>query len=552
MKPIQLGQTDNRAVMVDPLKLVDTRCLIQGNSGGGKSYLLRLIAEQSIGQVQTVILDAEGEFATLREKHDLLLIGDDGEIGTNIKAAGLLAQKLCELNVSAVIDLYDLKLPERRKFVRLFLESLMAVPRKLWHPMLIMLDEAHVFVPEKSAGDSEATAAVITLMAQGRKRGFAGILATQRLSKLHKDAAAECNNVMIGRTWLDVDQQRAASLLGMSNASKSQLRDLKPGQFYGFGPALNQNGVITFQAARAQTTHPEAGTRHQITPAAPSDAIRRIVGALAGLPEQAEEEARTLAEALATIQKLERELRAKPKPAVDQSVIDHAVREAEERMGRAVEAERQYLQQLASLTTKLEQIRLLAEVPDFTAPKMPTVVRPKPVAVPTQRGVMPSPSTYPPSNVILPNGERKILNVLAQHTRRTKVQLAILAEYSHKGGGFNNYLSALRTKGLIENNGDQIQITNAGLAALGGKWDPLPTGAALINYWLNRCSKCERAILEELCGKYPAVVPKEALASATGYEASGGGFNNALSKLRTLELIYGSKELKASGIFFED
>jgi hypothetical protein len=42
-------------------------------------------------------------------------------------------------------------------------------------------------------------------MSQGRKRGFAGIIATQRLSKLHKDAAAEANNVIIGRTWLDAD-----------------------------------------------------------------------------------------------------------------------------------------------------------------------------------------------------------------------------------------------------------------------------------------------------------------------------------------------------------
>jgi DNA helicase HerA-like ATPase len=45
-------------------------------------------------------------------------------------------------------------------------------------------------------------------MSQGRKRGYARILAPQRLSKLHKDAAAEANNVIIGRTWLDVDQAR--------------------------------------------------------------------------------------------------------------------------------------------------------------------------------------------------------------------------------------------------------------------------------------------------------------------------------------------------------
>jgi uncharacterized protein len=36
-------------------------------------------------------------------------------------------------------------------------------------------------------------------MSPGRKRGYAGLIATQRLSKLRKDAAAEANNVIFGR-----------------------------------------------------------------------------------------------------------------------------------------------------------------------------------------------------------------------------------------------------------------------------------------------------------------------------------------------------------------
>jgi hypothetical protein len=40
------------------------------------------------------------------------------------------------------------------------------------------------------------------------------------------------------------------------------------------------------------------------------------------------------------------------------------------------------------------------------------------------------------------------------------------------------------------------------------------------------------------------------LARRSGYEPNGGGFNNALSRLRTLELIRGSRELKASEDLF--
>jgi DNA helicase HerA-like ATPase len=68
---------------------------------------------------------------------------------------------------------------------------------------------------------------VIALMSQGRKRGYCGILATQRLSKLHKDAAAECNNVLIGRTWLDVDQNAPGHPRHEVEADRNSIRDLR-------------------------------------------------------------------------------------------------------------------------------------------------------------------------------------------------------------------------------------------------------------------------------------------------------------------------------------
>ena len=68
-------------------------------------------------------------------------------------------------------------------------------------------------------------------MSQGRKRGYAGIIGTQRLSKLHKDAGAEANNVIIGRTWLDADQARAGDALGLSKTDRLRLRDLDQGEF---------------------------------------------------------------------------------------------------------------------------------------------------------------------------------------------------------------------------------------------------------------------------------------------------------------------------------
>jgi hypothetical protein len=81
------------------------------------------------------------------------------------------------------------------------------------------------------------------LMCRGRKRGLAGIVATQRLAKLAKNVAAEASNFLMGRTFLDIDMQRAADLLGMDRRQAERIRDLQRGQFLGLGPAISRRPV---------------------------------------------------------------------------------------------------------------------------------------------------------------------------------------------------------------------------------------------------------------------------------------------------------------------
>jgi uncharacterized protein len=59
--------------------------------------------------------------------------------------------------------------------------------------------------------------------------------------------------------------------------------------------------------------------------------------------------------------------------------------------------------------------------------------------------------------------------------------------------------------------------------------------------------KAERLILETLVNAYPLALSKADIAAQTGYEANGGGFNNALGRLRTLELVEGRGEIRISG-----
>jgi hypothetical protein len=507
-----LGKSGDGPLRLDPMRLIDTRLLVQANSGGGKSWLLRLIAEKVGGKIPTIVLDPEGEFATLREKVDFLLVGPGGEVPADPRSASLLARRLLELRVSAVIDLVEMKLHDRRRFVRAFCEALRDAPKKLWRPTLIMLDEAHKYCPERSAGDAESTEAVIDLCSLGRKRGFGAVLATQRLSKLHKDAAAELSNVCIGRTILDVDAKRATDVLGMATSAKQTLRDLVPGEFFAFGPAFDATGVVRFQAGKVATTHPKAGQRHDVATPSASKAIRAVAAAKREIAE------------------LKRRLRSSA-PVVDEGAVDRAVAAAEQRRdahwNRELQAQTKFGQ---SLQQRLARIRDLAEVNGAAAiaePVPTATTRPTGGGLPKAHTVRPTSRTRSrPTGGGLPKGEGLILMAIAQ-------QLTVLTGY--KRSSRDTYLQRLREKGYIEAAGGGLVATSGGVAALGPDFEPLPTGADLRAYWLDRLPGGERRILEVLIAAWPDAVHRESLSEATGYKRSSR--DTYVQRLRARKLI---------------
>lgn len=270
----------------------------------------------------------EGEFATLREKYDYILAGKGGDIPADPRSAELLARKILELNASIIIDLYELKHHERIRFVKVFLDAMINAPKELWHSVLVIVDECHVFAPER--GESEAMSAIIDLATRGRKRGMCAVLATQRLSKLHKDVAAECINKLIGRTSLDIDMKRAAEELGFTSKPQMlSLRDLEPGEFFAFGPAISKT-IVKMQVGAVHTTHPKAGQRLSVSTPVPTAKVKQILTKLTDLPKEAEKELRDKQSMAKRIRELETELRRKPAPQVDEKRLHLAVQPARE------------------------------------------------------------------------------------------------------------------------------------------------------------------------------------------------------------------------------
>jgi hypothetical protein len=63
--------------------------------------------------------------------------------------------------------------------------------------------------------------------------------------------------------------------------------------------------------------------------------------------------------------------------------------------------------------------------------------------------------------------------------------------------------------------------------------------------------KAERALFEVLTNGYPKALTKEEIAAESGYSLTSSSFKNALSKLRTLELVWGFDKISASADLFQ-
>jgi DNA helicase HerA-like ATPase len=172
------------AVPVDIEELLATRLLVQGNSGSGKSHLLRRLLEESARLVQQVVIDPEGDFVTLSDAFGHVVI-DAGDY--NEREIARMGSRIREHRASVVLSLESLELEAQMKCAAAFLNAMFDAPRDHWYPALVVVDEAQMFAPAAAGEVSDdarrtSLAAMTNLMCRGRKRGLAGVIATQRRS----------------------------------------------------------------------------------------------------------------------------------------------------------------------------------------------------------------------------------------------------------------------------------------------------------------------------------------------------------------------------------
>lgn len=152
----------------------------------------------------------------------------------------------------------------------------------------------------------------------------------------------------------------------------------------------------------------------------------------------------------------------------------------------------------------------------------------------------------------LPAMHRAMLIALAQHPDGlSKKRILVHTGYASSGNTSAAFADLVR-EGHVTGTGQELRITDAGLAVL-GDFEPLPIGDEL-RAWLlagDKLSTMEKAILDQVCRVFPEAIGKADVLEAAGYKSSGNT-SAAFAKLVAYNYLIpaGTARLKAAEELF--
>lgn len=530
---------------------------ILGKTGSGKSYAAKVLVERLLADSRRVcVIDPTGVWWGLRSSADgkrpgfqvAIFGGEHGDIEIAPTSGRPIAELLASRNLPAVIDLSNMLIGDRHRFMTDFAEALHQHNRA---PLNLVIDEADEFAPQNPLPETKRMLHQIDrIVRRGRVRGFRVMMITQRPAVLHKNVLTQANALIAMRLTAPQDRKaleewiKGQADIEQGKAVMSSLASLQRGEGWVWAPEQSMlervafPRIITFDSGRT----PEDGeTITEPTRLADVD-LSQIKQSLASAIEQAKaDDPRELRK---RITELERQLK-------------HSVAAAPPAQPKTIEVERFIfregeVKQLVDAVDRLaglgewftgaaqglrEALRVAQQQP---APPMP---RAQPVTQPRPQLAAPRATA---TNSAISGGLRRMMIALAQRPGLSAKQLGVRAGLSSSSGTFGTYLARLRSNGWVSGERDRLELTDIGLSEL-GNYEPLPEGRELLAHWLGELGNSGAArMLQALADAYPHGLTKAELGQVAGISHGSGTFGTYLAKLRTLELINGRDQLRAN------
>lgn len=573
-----------------PTDAVTQTFAVLGKRGSGKTNTASVLAEQLIeAGLPVVYVDPIGVTWGLRHSRDgkspglpvIILGGEHADVPLEETGGAVIADFVIEHRQPVVLDLGLFSKGAQRRFMVDFAERLYLKNRDALH---VMLDECDTFVPQRiDHGGERLVGAINDLVRKGRARGLGVTLISQRPALVSKDVLTQVETLIAHRMTGPQDRDAIERWIE-HNADRdgtdvlASLQTLGDGDAWVWSPSWLKKMVRTHINLREtfdSSATPKAGARVTAPKHAAEVDLGELRDKLAATIEKAKaDDPRVLRGRVQELEKqLKRAFAASEAPAFSKTVevpilSKEQVRLLEDLRGEVVgiragaivklddrvsEMVRFYgdlktgmlemADRVEKLVAKLSVEGHVVNAYDLRWSKKNRKDLKPPPAVTNGAAHRPVAAG---SGEPMSGGRRRILLALARHGACSKGKLAVLTRYASNGGGFNNNLSALRTAGHIAGN-DPLEITDDGFRVL-GRFDPLPEDAdALFTEWMQHpeLNRSHREIMRTLKGSL-APMTKEEIARLCDppYEPGGGGFNNALSRLRTLGVIEGKGDIR--------
>ncbi|WP_436936562.1 ATP-binding protein [Halovenus marina] len=221
------------ATTLPVIEILTGRGFITGKSGSGKSNSAGVIAEELLDNgYNLLVVDPEGEYYGLKEKYEVLHVGNDDICDVQVTAehADELATIALERNMPIILDVSGyLDGDAARELIASTVRELFRKEKKAQKPFLLVVEEMQEYLPQ-SGGTDELSELLERVAKRGRKRGLGMLGISQRPSSVDKDFITQCDWMIWHRlTWQnDIDVVR--NILGSDIAS--QIEDLDTGEGY--------------------------------------------------------------------------------------------------------------------------------------------------------------------------------------------------------------------------------------------------------------------------------------------------------------------------------
>ena len=191
----KMVQVTEQNIDIPTVEVLTGRGFITGKSDSGKSNTGGVILEELLEQsMPCLIVDIEGEYYGLKEEFEVLHIGADEEcdLQVGIEHAEKVAEICLDQNIPVVLDVSGyLESKTQEKLIDEVLGQLFTKEKKAKTPFLIVVEEAHEFVPQE--GSTDCSSIILKIAKRGRKRGLGIMGLTQRPASLDKDFITQCN-----------------------------------------------------------------------------------------------------------------------------------------------------------------------------------------------------------------------------------------------------------------------------------------------------------------------------------------------------------------------